>query len=174
MAELSTGFNCTVCHQHHPTLPLSFSIKVPQAALTIPAEQVDRRIVINPDQCVLDNSRFYLRGRVVVPIHELPEEPFIWGVWAEVGPKDFIRTQKSWRTEGRESEPPFLGYLDTDLPLYAPTLNLRTAIQTQPIGRRPHFTLLDPHHPLAIEQRHGIPLARVQRIAETLLHPNVL
>lgn len=37
-AERATGFDCSVCGQHHDILPLSFSVKVPDAAIAIPAE----------------------------------------------------------------------------------------------------------------------------------------
>ena len=171
MPELQTGFDCTLCHHHHPTLPLSFSLKAPDSATRIPAQDQAQRVLINPDQCVLDGTRFYLRGRILLPILDHPQDPFIYGLWAEVSPKDFLRTQQLWTRQGRESAPPYPGYLDTSLPHYPRTTNLQVEIRTQPVGRRPHFHLLDPAHPLTHEQRHGITLARVQQIAETLLHP---
>jgi hypothetical protein len=172
--ELTTGFFCSGCGQRHEVLPLSFSVKAPRAAAAVPPEKVERRVVINPDQCVIDNERFFLRGRVVVPVHGLPE-PFIWGVWAEVGPKNFIRTNQLWKTEGREFEPVYFGYLDTEIPLYGSTVNLQVSVQTQRVGRRPHFTVLEPEHPLALEQRNGISLKRAEEIAAWALHgQNVL
>ena len=84
------------------------------AATRIAPDEVDRRVVLTADQCVIDGSEFFLRGRIVVPVVDLAE-PFIWGVWAEVSPKDFIRTQALWNLQGRESEPPYRGWLDTDL-----------------------------------------------------------
>ncbi len=169
MPDLATGFDCRICHHHHPTLPLSFSVKAPDTAIRIPLADQQTRVVLSPDQCVIDNTRFYLRGRIVLPIIDL-EEPFIWGVWAEVGPRDFLHTQQHWKTPGREAAFPFRGWLDTELSLFPPTTNLEVRVQTQPVGRRPHLQLLSLTHPLAQEQRTGIPLARVQQIAETLLH----
>jgi hypothetical protein len=43
-------------------------------------------------------------------------------------------------------------------------------VHTQPIGSRPLIELEPTDHPLAIEQRQGITLARVQEIAGLLLH----
>ena len=170
MAELSSGFDCRICGEHHSTLPLSFSIKAPLAAMRIPADEIESRVVMNADQCVIDGTAFFLRGRIVVPIAEIAE-PFIWGVWAEVGPKDFIRTQKLWKAEGRESEPAFRGWLDTDLPLFETTVNLEVRVKTQVVGRRPHFEIVSELHSLGREQRSGITLVRAQEIAESLLHP---
>ena len=171
MAELASGFDCRVCGTHHETLPLSFHIKAPLAATMIPAEQVLERVVINAEQCVIDGTKFYLRGRIVVPIRELEDEPFIWGVWVEVSPKDFVRTQSFWKIEGREATPAYRGWLDSEIPIFASTINLEVKVRTQVVGRRPHLELTSASHPLALEQRAGITLLRVQEIAEALLHP---
>ena len=61
--------------------------------------------------------------------------------------------------------------LSTDLPLYQPSaLSLKTLVRTQPVGQRPLIELEPTDHPLAVEQRTGIMLVRVQEIAERLLH----
>lgn len=163
------GFACTVCSEQHDTLPLSYSVKTPRAVAAIPLGELEQRVVFSLDQCVIDGRDFYLRGRIPVPI-EGQEEPFIWGVWAEVSPKNFIRTNELWTTEGRENEAPFSGWLDTELFLYGDTINLEVLVHTMPVGRRPHFEIADENHPLALEQKHGITLERVQQIAETILH----
>jgi hypothetical protein len=170
MAELLAGFQCRACGQFHDVLPLSFSVKAPLAVTRIPLEEIEQRVVITKDQCVIDGTKFFLRGRIVVPIIDL-DEPFIWGVWAEISPKTFIRTQEQWNTEGREFTPPDPGWLDTELPLYGNTINLEVDVYTQVVGRRPHFTVIAEDNPLAIEQRTGITLARVEDIAATVLHP---
>jgi hypothetical protein len=169
MAELQRPFLCRTCGAWHTTLPLSFSVKAPLAASRIPAEELEQRVVITPDQCVIDGTKFFIRGRIVVPIREL-EEPFIWGVWAEISPKSFIRTQELWKIQGREQEPPYPGWLDTEIPPYGNTINLEVAVRTQVVGRRPHFELTDAEHPLAEEQRNGITLERIEEIASLCLH----
>jgi hypothetical protein len=164
MAELAHRFFCENCGTWHESLPLSFSVKAPLAAGRIPAAELEKRVVITRDQCVIDGIDFFLRGRVVVPVIAL-EEPFIWGVWAEVSPKNFIHTHEMWNTHGREQEPMFRGWLDTELPLYGATINLEVDVKTQAVGRRPHFEIVSEDHPLAREQRSGIGLARMQEIA---------
>ncbi len=175
-SEAPKDFLCSICTQRHP-ISTSYSIKVPAAALAIPKDEVDTRVVITPDQCVIDQRDFYIRGRIPIPIHgpngDLPE-PFIWGVWAEVSPKNFIRTNELWNSPGRESEPPFPGYLNSEIPIFGSTINLEVDVQTQPGGRRPHFFIKDPSHPLAREQREGISLERLEEIAEHILHPETV
>ncbi|WP_412543093.1 DUF2199 domain-containing protein [Longispora sp. K20-0274] len=73
---------------------------------------------------------------------------------------------------GREAEPPYFGWLSTELGLYTPsTINLKTNLHTRPVGQRPLIELEPTDHPLAVEQRCGITRARVQEFAESLLHP---
>jgi hypothetical protein len=75
------------------------------------------------------------------------------------------------RNRGREAEPPMFGWLMAALPTYEPsTLSLKTMVHTRPLGLRPLVELEPTDHPLAVEQREGITLARVQQIAEQLLH----
>lgn len=92
-------------------------------------------------------------------------------MWVSLSRDIFARAVSLWTTPGRENEPPCFGWLSTDLPLYQPsTLQLRTRVHMQPVGTRPLIELEPTSHPLAVEQRTGIRLARVQEIAETLLH----
>ncbi len=164
MSELAKHFFCESCEKWHETLPLSFSVKAPLAAAQIPANELESRVVITRDQCVIDGTEFFLRGRIVVPVIGL-DEPFIWGVWVEVSPKSFIRSHDLWNHPGRELEPPYRGWLNTDLPFYGTTLNLEVDVRTQIVGRRPHFDVVSDEHLLGKEQRTGMTLGRVQEIA---------
>jgi len=168
-SELKSGFECSVCGKWHDTLPLSYSVKAPLAATRVQIYELEQRVVITADQCVIDGRDFYLRGRIPVPVIGL-DEPFIWGVWAEVSPKNFIRTNDLWNVVGRETEPAFPGWLDTELFLFGNTVNLEVSVQTQIVGRRPHFTAVDQDHPLGLEQRAGITMQRVVEIAERITH----
>lgn len=167
--EVFGGFACTVCGERHDVLPLKYSVKAPQAVLAIPQDQLQDRVILTADQCVIDNRQFFLRGRILIPVHGL-DSPFVWGVWAEISPKNFLRSNELWQTPGREQEPPFSGWLNNDLFLFGDTINLELNIHTQPVGDRPRFNVADPNHPLALQQRDGISMETVQDIAEMILH----
>ncbi|MET7992881.1 DUF2199 domain-containing protein [Amycolatopsis sp. NPDC005232] len=84
---------------------------------------------------------------------------------------NFGRVAELWDKSERVQEPPYFGRLATELPTYEPTtLNLKTNLHTQPVGVRPTLELEPSDHPLAVEQRTSITRARVQAIAELLLH----
>jgi hypothetical protein len=168
-SELQSGFACGICGERHDVLPLSYSVKAPQAVTAIPLDELERRVVITRDQCVIDGRDFYLRGRIPVPIIGL-DEPFIWGVWAEISPKNFLRSNELWNVDGREREPAFPGWLNNELFLFGNTINLEVSVQTQKVGWRPHFIVVDQNHPLAVEQRQGMTMRRVEEVAEMILH----
>ena len=55
----------------------------------------------------------------------------------------------AWKTPEREQEPPYFGWLSTELPVYPlTTLNLKTSVHTQPVDTRPHIEVEPTDHPL--------------------------
>jgi hypothetical protein len=122
--------------------------------------------------CVIhtkDESAFFVRGHIEIPVVGLTD-PFVWGVWVSLSEKNFERTIDLWETEGRETEPPYFGWLCTRLPVYPDTLLLKSSVLTQPVGDVPIVRLVDHEHPLAIDQRDAVPIAKVVSWAEQLLH----
>lgn len=132
----------------------------------------DESSMLEQDQCIIKAGHFFVRGRLVIPVTGAdPGTEFDWGVWVPLSRDNFARALSLWTSAGRERQQPYFGWLSTELPLYHPsTLSLKTRVHTQPVGQRPLIELEPTDHPLAVEQRTGITLARVQEIAETLLH----
>lgn len=142
---------------------------VPAIYYTIPGEERDERCDLTSDLCVVDEKHFFIRGCLEIPILD-GGGPFVWGVWASLSQENFKRVVQLWETEGREVEPPYFGWLSTSIPLYPETLSLKTHVHTRPVGQRPFIELEPTDHPLAVEQRQGITMARVREIAAALLH----
>ena len=137
-----------------------------------PSLASDESSTLEQEQCIIKAEHFFIRGRLVIPVTDAaPGTEFDWGVWVSLSRDNFTRALSLWTTPGREREQPYFGWLSTELPLYQPsTLSLKTHVRTQPVGQRPLIELEPTGHPLAVEQRTGITLARVQEIAEALLH----
>lgn len=133
----------------------------------------DGSSMLGQERCVIKAEHFFVRGRLVIPVTDAaPGTEFDWGVWASLSRDNFTRALSLWTTAGHERERPYFGWLSTELPLYQPsTLSLKTLVHTQAVGQRLLMELEPTGHPLAVEQRAGITLARVQEIAEILLHP---
>jgi len=164
------GYICATCGKRHPGPPMEFGSDAPAPYYAIPEAERDSRCDLNSDLCVIDEEHFFIRGCLEIPVLD-GNGPFVWGVWCSLSRENFKRTIAIWEVGGRESEPPHFGWLCTVLPLYPSTLHLKTQVHTRPVGERPAIELEPTDHPLAVEQRNGITMARVREIAAALLHP---
>lgn len=159
---------CGCCGERHEGLPFSYGVDAPAYWREEFAD--DPKSTLADEFCIIQAEHFFVRARIVIPVLDASTE-FDWGVWVSLSKNNFQRTLDLWTTEGRESEPPYFGWLSTALPYEPTTLSLKTHVHTQPVGQRPLVELEPTDHPLAVEQRNGITLARVQEIAERMLHP---
>jgi len=162
------GYTCHTCGEWHDELPFGYGTQAPAYWSEDVAR--DPRSQLGEEQCVIAGEHFFVRGRVRLPV-EGAAEHFEWGVWVSLSEESFLRMSERWEEQGREDELAMFGWLSSELPCYEPsTLNLATMVHTQPVGTRPLIELEACQHPLSVEQRKGISLARVQELAETLLH----
>ncbi|GAB3449493.1 DUF2199 domain-containing protein [Actinophytocola sediminis] len=167
--SVELGFLCSCCGQRHAGLPFSYGALAP--AYWQESLEGSPGNVLGEEQCVIGGVHFFVRARLVLPVRDA-EEDFEWDVWVSLSEPSFDRMTELWTDPTRVNEPPYFGWLSTELPLYDPTtLNLKTQVHSQPVGTRPTVELEPTDHPLAVEQRSGITVARVQDIAERLLHP---
>lgn len=163
------GYHCRVCGEYHEGLPLHYGTAVPAAYDAIPEAEREERVILSSDLCAIDDEHFFIVGNIDIPIigHD---ELFSWDVWVSLSKKNFTRVIELWKTAGRESEPPYFGWLCTALPGYPDTLHLKTDVHTREVSQRPYIELEPTDHLLAVEQRTGITWDRVQEIAELVLH----
>ena len=124
---------------------------------------------LTSDSCIIKGKHFFILGRILIPVIDSPEF-FVWLAWVSLSEKSYQRVGDLWEQEGRESEPPYFGWLQSELPYPSSTLSLKTSLQTMPLGERPEITLERSEHPLSMEQQNGITLARVQEIVEAAPH----
>jgi hypothetical protein len=164
-----TTYLCRQCGERHEGLPFSYGSHAPAYwSDDLPS---DESTFLTREQCVIQGQHFFVRARIVIPVTDADTE-FDWGVWVSLSEQNFARAAELWTTPGRELEPSYFGWLSTEIPIYQPTtLSLKTHVHSQPVGIRPIVELEPTDHPLAVEQRTGITLARVQQIAEMLRHP---
>lgn len=163
------GYYCATCGEYHERVPLSFAADAPYSYEDIPEAERESRTVVTPDQCIIDDRWFFVRGVLEVPILGT-EDVFTWGVWVSLSKTNFERISELWEIEGRENEPPYFGWLNTSLPTYPDTLNLKTNVHTRALGMRPLVEVQRTDHPLARDQHEGITLERARAIADTILH----
>jgi hypothetical protein len=162
------SFTCTRCGETHD-IPMSFAFEAPIYWYGLPEGERSRGGVLDEELCIIDGRYYYIKGRICMPVHDSPDA-FEWVVWVSLSEASFKRALAAWERSGREDEPPYFGWLSSDIPGYPTTLNLKTEVHTRPLGERPTVELEPTDHPLAVEQRTGISLARVLTIGEALLH----
>ncbi len=160
------AWTCHCCGKQFNTLPLDFACRAPDRWLALPENERERRGKLDSDLCKIDEDSF-VRGCLEVPIIGR-EEVFIWGVWVSVSRQSFERILELWDAPVIADEPPKFGWLCNNLPHYPATLGLKTRLHLRNGGVRPAIELEPTDHPLAVEQRSGIPLQRVEEIAAAL------
>ncbi|MBI1249121.1 DUF2199 domain-containing protein [bacterium] len=166
---MTAGYFCKTCGKYHDELPMEFGANAPAFYYMISEAERDSRCDLTDELCVVDKEHFFIRGCLEIPVVD-SERPFIWGVWTSLSKDNFRRTWKLWEKAGRESEPPYFGWLSTSLPLYPDAMYLKTHVHTRPVGERPFIELEQTDHPLAVEQREGITMQQVEEIASQLMH----
>ena len=157
------GYTCRSCGQRHDEEANCFVIDLPLYAAQVPEGERARRVDATSDQCVVDERHFFVLGNldVRVPGSEL----FIrWSVWTSLSEANFLRASELWHAAGRESEPPFFGWLSNQIPGYPNTVNIKTMVHTQPVGTRPQIRCIEDGHPLAVDQEAGVTVERLQEL----------
>ncbi|HEY2685814.1 MAG TPA: DUF2199 domain-containing protein [Steroidobacteraceae bacterium] len=117
------------------------------------------RCDISPDMCALDRNRFFLLGRLPIPVRDRAL-PYRIGLWAELDVHTLGRVFQLWDGPSQGSEPPLSAILVNNVPLVPTTLGLAIDIRLTGSKTHPEFFLRDLKHDLASEQRDGVDLHR--------------
>jgi len=161
---------CQTCGLQHEDLPLCFGIAAPWRAL-VPENEFNERVELTADQCVVDMQTFFVRGHILIPIHEYPEA-LAFSVWSSLSEKSFCHMTDRWEAEDRGADPPYFGWLCSPISVYPSTLHMKVSVQSRSPGLVPLFTVEESDHPLSIDQRQGISVARWHQMALQLLQPS--
>jgi hypothetical protein len=154
-------FVCNCCGETHYGMP-GFADNTPLHYRQVPPEERATRARLTPDDCVIDDRWYFVRGCIEIPVRDY-DDPFIWGVWVSLSEASFARRNEV-------GAGPFFGWLNTPLSPYPDTLNLKTMAHLRDNNLRPYIQLEPTDHPLAIEQREGITVKRVAEIYAQLVH----
>ena len=160
-------YTCAVCGKEHDGLP-GLGTAAPLYYYSVPAEERVNRCRLDSDTCVIDDQFFFVRGCLEIPIVG-EREPFIWGVWASVSSESFETFLRFYDQDHRSHEGPFFGWLSASFKGYPDSESLKTLVHLRDHGQRPFIELEPTEHPLAIEQRSGITVARVGEILSLYL-----
>jgi hypothetical protein len=162
------SWKCDTCGIEHDDIPLCFGIEAPWKAL-VPESEFEQRVDLTPDQCVVDEKVFFIRGHIEIPIHDYPE-PLAFSVWSSLSEASFLHMCEHWEANDRASEPPYFGWLCSPVAAYPSSIHLKLSVQSRAPGFTPLFIIEQTDHPLAIDQHNGITIAKWHELTYQLLH----
>ncbi len=129
--------------------------------IVIPEGERSGRIKLTTDTCVVDDELFLIRGVLRIPLTDEPEV-FGFGVWVSQKQENFERYLANFDSA---KIGPFFGWLCTSIRYYeGGTQHLKTMAHFQGGNLRPLIQLEPSDHPLAVDQREGITLAKAWEI----------
>jgi len=151
-------YKCHTCEDWHEGLP-SPGWDYPLPYLGVPEAERGVRIKLTTDTCVIDGREFFVRANLPIHIHQADQD-LSWGVWVSLSGQSFRRFQTLFGDEGRVPGESFFGWFCVTVPGYPDTQLLKTRIHIQPWPERPLVELEPTGHPLAVDYREGITVAR--------------
>jgi hypothetical protein len=161
---MNHSWTCRCCEQQFNTLPTSYGAIAPLNWFALPKDQRAARAKLDSDICIIDNREWYVRGCLEVPIVG-SSEPFVWGIWVSVSEESLRYILDKWQAEIGPEEPPRFGWLCSWIPGYPEPRDIKCHVFLRSGDLYPRIVLEPTDYPLAIEQRHGITVERIEQIA---------
>ena len=161
------SWTCPVCHGKHDEIPTCFGIEAPWQAL-VPEPEFTKRVELTADLCVVDETVFFVRGHIEIPIHG-HNEPLAFSVWSSLSQASFNEMMERWNAPDRVNDGPYFGWLSSPIHVYPSTINLKLSVHMRVPGLTPLFEVEPTDHPLALDQRNSISIERWHDMALALL-----
>ena len=158
----SHGYTCACCEQVHEGIPPAVGFDAPHGWDPDMAGRPGWSLT--SDECVMDGGEYFVRAVLRIPVSDADQD-FEWGPWVSQSEANFRRALRPWNQLRPTRLQPTFGWLSNELPGYpVSTLGLKTMVHQQGRGLRPIVEVEHTDHPLAIEQHHGITVARVREL----------
>ncbi|WP_316846273.1 DUF2199 domain-containing protein [Pedobacter psychrodurus] len=167
-AKKKHSYTCSCCGEVYNQLPLCFGSDYPDYYFSVPPDEVAERIDINESWCVVDQEHFFHRGRITIPITDHSEN-LIFNVWTSISADNFNKRMELWELPERINHEPYFGWLQTIVPTYGDTLNIRTIAIEQQVGIIPEIKVIEEEHALTFDQDNGITYKRAVEIVDQIM-----
>lgn len=153
---------CSCCGKTHDGLP-DLAFDRPAYVKDVPEQELEKRVDLGTDLCVIDDEHYFIRGVIEIPIQG-HHEHFGIGVWVSQKKENFMTYKKN---HDSDTIGPFFGWLSNEFMFRGvPTLSLKTMAHFRSGGERPRIVIEPTEHPLATAQGEGLTLDE----AWTLVH----
>ena len=164
------GYRCGCCGEWHDELPRAFGSRAPDAWFEPTfSDRLLPRSYLSSDQCVIKNQHFFVLGSLEIPVDDGGQ--LVFTVWSSLSEKNFERACMLWNMPGRETEPPYFGWLCNSIPGFGDfSQPLKLNVHTRKVGLRPYLEVEPTSHPLAVAQRDGISYDRMIEVVSEMMH----
>jgi len=162
------AYKCATCGKFHIGLPMDMAYPNPGRYFEIPAKERNARVYLSTDICVIDDSEFYIRGVLSIPVVDSGDE-FRWGLWAKVEKGDFDIYNEYWDGNLPENLPALHGSLSGTMKNYPDSNMVPVEIYLQSGDQRPLFKVISDENSLGSDQKKGITMEKVHSFVEPLL-----
>ncbi len=157
------SFSCAACGEEHGELPMDFGIDHPASYYDTEEFPTDRW-KIDPDYATYgEGEHHFVRGVLEIPVLDGPG-PFCYGIWVSASDKSFRAIRTTELPDEHTLGGPFFGWVQSELPFYPSVLGLKAHTWARGGNLRPLIQLEPTGHPLAVEHRCGITMARVHEL----------
>lgn len=173
MSQLNSSlkFRCSKCGGEHAATNIAWHFAEPLPWL-LATEEERSQSVLTSEQCELVAGgmvHHFIHALLEIPVRGR-SDPLVWGVWCSQSEATYLEVAALWESDERVKTGPHFGWLCNRIPCYPDSLHLKTHVHQRAVGLRPFVELECTDHPLAVDQRNGIELDRLQKIVEELLH----
>lgn len=121
---------------------------------------------LSEDFCVLSGStqqNYLVRAVLEIPVHGLADK-FSFGCWSTLSRENFDTYIAGFDDSDYPDWGPWTGWLCNSLETYIGDRPQSAYVHPQPDRQRPTLRIMDPDHPLAIDQDEGISIERLIEI----------
>jgi hypothetical protein len=152
LGVLIMSYVCKTCGNTHEDLP-DVGFQYPDHYFGVPEIERESRIKCSTDLCVINNEHYFIRGVILIPIHNY-EEDFGIGVWVSLNKENYEKYEENPNTSDIG---PFFGWLCNSILCYdEETQLLKTMVHFQSNGQRPMIDLEPCGHKLYQDYSQGI------------------
>jgi hypothetical protein len=161
------SFTCPCCGKKYDDIPLCFGNQYPDYYFMIPAEEREKRVELTESLCVIDDFYFH-RGRLTIPIIDYHED-LIFNVWVSISKENFELRNDLWNDPKRIKQEPYFGWLQTIVPTYDDTSNIKAIAIENEVGTVPTIEIIQESHQLLYDQKNGITFKAASTKVEQIL-----
>lgn len=148
------SFVCSICHQEHLGLPARTFLR-PDHWAGLTAEQ-QAQCKADDDLCRTSDGRFFVRGVLILPLLDGPEQDFEFGAWVEVSGLDFRRFVETFNDPQQSRIGPIRCRLANELENFPGSVELGCRLDPQDSNARPTVWIEEAHHALYRAQQSGM------------------